>query len=71
MQPPRRGAAKISGEYREATKQLSGAAALGPVFVRRHLQSSEGRSALMKVRLIALASALMALFHVAGANFKY
>ena len=33
---------------------------------------SEGRSAaLMKVRLIALASALMALFHVAGANFKY
>jgi len=25
----------------------------------------------MKVRLIALASALMALFHVAGANFKY
>ncbi len=29
----------------------------------------EGRSAL-KVRLIALASALMALFHVAGANWK-
>jgi hypothetical protein len=26
---------------------------------------------LMKVRLVALASALMALFHVAGANFKY
>ncbi|CAN5585245.1 hypothetical protein BH24ACT26_BH24ACT26_20780 [soil metagenome] len=65
-----REAAKISGENREATKHFSGAAASRPVF-RDTFYRARGGPQLMKVRLIGLASALMALFHVAGANFKY
>jgi hypothetical protein len=67
---PARGAAKTSGS-REATRHLSGAAASGPVLSEDAFRAVRGGPHLMKVRLIALASALMALFHVAGANFKY